>query len=681
MLLFSASITARFAALLLAMAPATPAPEAPKGTEFTCPVGGERFLQDVEAPFYPLEGLPNGSSMGGQFSDRMVPICPGNGLVMVPKYDGEDGDPEAMTAYTPEEIAELPALIASPEYKALANEAAFFRLYWLATKLGRPTMQRFHLLQHVSWVGQKPEQHRANLERFLALGEPLIAAPDFDPDRRWQARLYLANALRELGRFDEAKARLETLWTEWQAEWAKRQAANPVNEHFYVDGEDGHDLFSDGIDMLLGVIADRDDDYQPVAMMGEQVANAICDNLDDGYPPVTETTKRGCLKRKLDKEEQEKLLEEQVALQGDYLELSKRCETTPKADRSEALAWACDEAEGKAMAAAEMLRRDMEAEGLLKNPKALDEQCKSVTMPQYRYASAKTGLGQACLDRSEAQLKASSKTLAAKFRKQPAEYARLCTWGYPDPSTVDPVELACGEVKSERDQARDDAERARLGKMSEDQIWAECEKQKAAEESEPGGVLAARAYSALAFRCADIRSDRDAANWEALKADPEKRAAVCAKPFQEQEEWQQDGCHRYNEELEDAAALKLAFDHDQLVASCAATPMPERTTILREACRSYLKCVVVRADELPFFETYLGGMGVPDDPAELRPACYGTVEKAAVAYARYRADPKSLRASCEPETEYASPLDKTDLQICERYARGEDVFSEDSATP
>ena len=175
---------------------------------FICAIGGEAFHQAVAVNFFPLESLPNGSSPGGDRSDIMVPICPGNGLAMAPKYDGNEGDPEAFTDYSPAELAQLPALIASPAYKALSGEAAYWRLYWLATKLGRPVAQRFHLLQHVSWVGVTPELHRANLERFVTDADVLIADPAFDANRRTLARYYVANALRELGQFDAAKARL-----------------------------------------------------------------------------------------------------------------------------------------------------------------------------------------------------------------------------------------------------------------------------------------------------------------------------------------------------------------------------------------------------------------------------------------------------------------------------------------
>lgn len=667
MLLFSASITARFAALLLAMAPATPAADESNGTEFTCPVGGEIFRQYVENMGYPLAGPPNGSTLGGNLSDIIVPECPSNGLVMVPKYDGEEGEPAAMAEYSPEEIAKLPGLIASPEYKAMLGEARFLRLYWLATKLNRPAPQLFHLLQHVSWIGSSPEQHRKYLELFVKDGEAFAKSDDFDPEFRFQIKFYIANALRELGRFDEAKARLLNLQQEWPPLFAAMKAKiDAENPHFELEPI-LYDYQSETIASLLGAIAEHDDDYAPVSMMDDKWANLVCGDLDDAYPPATEATKRGCMKRKLDNEREDKLQNEELELRGNPLELGRLCETTPVVDRSEALAGACEGEEGGATAAAEVLYRDTEAERLLKNPKLLQEQCKDVKIPD-GYFTAKTALGEACLRRAETIRDKEKSLLVIKMRRYPSEYDRLCHWDYPSDHSMDPTELACNEIKEERDDAYDKKERARLAKMTEAEIWAECEKADDGDDAQ-GYVLR--------FRCSDIKRDRDDAKWAALQADPVQLAAVCSKPYAEKEEWQQDKCYIYNENIEDAAALKLAVDHEALTASCAATPMPQRNEVLRKACRSYLKCVVVRADQLPFYEVFIGGMGEPDDPAELRPACYDTMEKAASAYARYRADPKSLRASCVPETQYAGPLDPGGEEQCERYARGEDVFGDE----
>lgn len=633
-----------------------------RGAEFTCPVGGETFRQDVEMMFYPLEGLPNGSSFGGQLSDRMVPVCPGNGLALAPAYDGNEGDPEAFTDYTPEEIAKLPALIASAEYTAIAGEAAYLRLYWLATKLGRPALQRFHLLQHVSWVGATPEQHRANLERFVSLGEGLISAPDFDPERRWKARYFVANALRELGRFDEAKAKLDGLQADWEVEWAKLAAANPANPHFEEDGE-GQDYFSGSILSLLDAIAERDNDYHPVSMMGDKVANSTCGNLDDSFPPATENTKRGCAKRKADQARWQTDWQDGRSLRVDPAALAAQCKTFPVEQREEILANACDTAEYWV----KYQERQAEAKRLLKSPKALDLRCKGVNIPD-RYSRAKTALGEACLKRRDIVLEADTTALAAKLREQPSEYDRLCTREYPDMHSMNPVELACERVQNERNDALANKELTRLAKMSEADIWTECER--------TNGGRDAKGFT-LSFRCSDIKFKREDAQWKALEAEPEKLAATCAKPYDEREEWLQLKCSFYNDDRKRDAAMELAKDHSKLVTACAATPVPQRDAILQRSCNSFRRCVVVRADELPFSEASVAHMLEAPDPSALSTACYASVEKADAAYARYRADPKSLRASCKPETELAE--EPYDPELCARYARGEDVFAEISS--
>ena len=62
--------------------------------EFTCPVGGAKFSQDVGYSTYPLVTFPDGSYPGDEATDAEIPVCPGNGLVLIPAFEkmGEPGN-------------------------------------------------------------------------------------------------------------------------------------------------------------------------------------------------------------------------------------------------------------------------------------------------------------------------------------------------------------------------------------------------------------------------------------------------------------------------------------------------------------------------------------------------------------------------------------------------------------
>lgn len=648
-------------------------------TEFVCPVGGETFRQNVEMIYFPLESLPNGSNPGGQMSDIMVPICPGNGLVLVPKHDGDEDEPEAFAPYTADELTKLPALIASADYKALSDEANFYKLYWLSGKLGRPGLQRYHLLQHISWIGKTPEQHRRYLEFFVSEAGALIDSPDFDPARRFRARYYVANALRELGRFEEAKAWLEALQSDWDKELAViRSKLPPEDPNFESDRDfDENDGFSNSLFEQLAAIEARDNDTFPVSMMGEKWAAAVCGNIEDGIQPVTELTKTNCAKRMAERKayyaNSQKEYNASQELLGDPVKLAQQCKALPEEQRDRILAEACRRAEYQANQA----KMEAGAALLLKNPKALDLQCKGLVFG--RYARPKTALGMACQKRREVTKAAETEALIAKFQKQPAEYDRLCTMQYPESFSDDPVEAACASEQDEREEAFNAKERARLETMTEAQIWSECEAIEAKRISAPAGVPMAAAYTPLSERCYDIRRDREEALWKALEADPVKLAEKCALPDEQQEEWYNMRCYYRQQQQEDDAALALARDRTKLIATCDATPVQQRDRVLYKACNNYRKCMVVRIDELPFYEAAAYAYGGPRDLSELASLCFDTGREADAAFAKYAKDPKSLRAdSCTDNVpDLADPYQ---AELCKRYAAGENVYldTEDS---
>ena len=64
--------------------PAKPSGEKFDVRHFTCPLGGKAFDQDVGYFAFPLVTLPDGSWLGDNMIDAQIPVCPDNGLVLLP---------------------------------------------------------------------------------------------------------------------------------------------------------------------------------------------------------------------------------------------------------------------------------------------------------------------------------------------------------------------------------------------------------------------------------------------------------------------------------------------------------------------------------------------------------------------------------------------------------------------
>jgi hypothetical protein len=603
-------------------------------TKFICPVGGEAFEQDVSVSYYPLESLPNGSALGGQFSDRGVPVCPGNGLVLAPAFDEEEGSPEAFTPYTAEEIAQLPALIASTEYKALKDESRCWRLYWLAGKLRRPAIQRFHLLLHVSWLGDTTEAHHRNVGYMAAEGDALIE--EFPPEfPRTLAKFYVANALRELGQFDEADVRLAQLLTQREAERARIEKSKPpANPHYETD----EDRMGDGvIDLIIGLrkaIAERDDDMAPVSMMGERAANSICGNIDNALPPATDATRRGCAARKAERDRWDREFDEQQALENDPAKLAEMCTANPVDRWQGALGQACIAAQRKR----ERTVREAEAERLLQNPKSLDAQCKAVIIPS-RYSTPKTALGKACQLRADDLRSAKQTEYIKKFDSDPRLYDQLCTMDYPDSISEDPLEAACAGERSDRQLAEWDRERKSVATLSDAEVAQRCKALEEGEQAEGIGKISnapmVTGPDALRDKCRDLETARKDAERAAWEADPAKLSEACKTAAKVR----YDGtvlellCRDREQQRVDAAALELAVDHKKLVAACKSTPHPQRDAILAQGCNAYLKCVIAPGGIDTNEKGYNPFAGYGEDTstdagAKSVPYCFGTLEEA-----------------------------------------------------
>jgi hypothetical protein len=183
------------ASLATAAAFAAPAP-AQETVRMSCPVGGEIF--DYVRPAVPAptgmraDGKPLGTPLAA------LPECPGNGLVLYKDYSEE-------------EAAKLAPVVEAADYQALReSETQRYRAYRLMRALGEAPDDYLWVLLQAGWEAEDKPELRA---RYLA---ELVDAAGEVPARRNDIQWIgmegrVINALRELGRFEEAEKRLNDL--------------------------------------------------------------------------------------------------------------------------------------------------------------------------------------------------------------------------------------------------------------------------------------------------------------------------------------------------------------------------------------------------------------------------------------------------------------------------------------
>jgi hypothetical protein len=195
-----------FLAVLLAAPPltstadtvtATARATAPAPQQMTCPIGGGSFTYTPPAPRPTTGTRPDGKPYGVT-APPALPECPDNGLVLYKEY-------------TPEEVAKLEPLVASPAFQALReSDAQYYRAYWLMKEMGLGPEESLWALLQASWqVEDKPELRSRYLTELIESSAK--AAPN-PADLNWVGmEAHAINALRELGRFDEARSRIDML--------------------------------------------------------------------------------------------------------------------------------------------------------------------------------------------------------------------------------------------------------------------------------------------------------------------------------------------------------------------------------------------------------------------------------------------------------------------------------------
>ena len=187
-------LAAAFAALASPAAGAFAAPAAVRSMK--CPIGGGSFQFQPVAPPVVAGERPDGRPVGGMKFPLALPECPDNGLVFYKEYD-------------PGEVAKLEPLVESEAYRALRKDGSqYYRAYWLMREMGQQPERYLWALTQATWEAEgRPELRKRYLEELV---EASAKVPPRPGDLNWIGMEGRAiNALRELGRFDEALARLD----------------------------------------------------------------------------------------------------------------------------------------------------------------------------------------------------------------------------------------------------------------------------------------------------------------------------------------------------------------------------------------------------------------------------------------------------------------------------------------
>ncbi|HEX8527123.1 hypothetical protein [Allosphingosinicella sp.] len=200
------------AALLAAAAAAWPASAGmPVTQRMTCPIGGRSFEFTTTASYSTWGARPDGKPFGSWEFPLALPECPDNGLVVYDRFDEEQLD-------------RLRPLIRSPEYQALrrSGDTSYYRAYWLMQRMGAPVTHSLWMLVQASWQADGDAALRRRYLEELVAGAPAMGEPSDVENVAVRSRVI--NALRELGRFEEAKAMLDSTPVESIAPPARRCA-------------------------------------------------------------------------------------------------------------------------------------------------------------------------------------------------------------------------------------------------------------------------------------------------------------------------------------------------------------------------------------------------------------------------------------------------------------------------
>lgn len=223
----------------------------------TCPIGGGRFEFTSTVSYSTYGSRPDGKPYGSWTFPLALPDCPDNGLVVY-------------KAFTANEIERLRPIVASAAYQALRVETPYYRAHWLMKEMGAPPSQYLWTLLQAAWEADDKPQMRSRYLAELARMSALVPANPADVN--WVGmEVRSANALRELGRFDEALARLNAIPTA-----PLRVAVPSGGSPELAEQAENRREWLDYIKKLRRVIERKDSDMEPFDLIPRDEAINKC---------------------------------------------------------------------------------------------------------------------------------------------------------------------------------------------------------------------------------------------------------------------------------------------------------------------------------------------------------------------------------------------------------------------
>ncbi|MGQ2989914.1 MAG: hypothetical protein ACT6RD_08265 [Brevundimonas sp.] len=198
---FAGAVAAAMMAGGLAL-PGVAAAGTPYQAEATCPVDGKKFTWTSTGSYSTFGMELDGMPIGSWTFPMPLPQCPGSRF---PVYRD----------FTPEEVTAIQALVMTPEYAAIKDEASYYVFGFVAARLEKdiPPLGSAWMLLKASWqVRDDPDRYgRYAAELIPAMDAAIGSLKDEDPAEWWGHQVILANVQRQSGDFDGAKARLDAL--------------------------------------------------------------------------------------------------------------------------------------------------------------------------------------------------------------------------------------------------------------------------------------------------------------------------------------------------------------------------------------------------------------------------------------------------------------------------------------
>jgi len=169
--------------------------------EVTCPLTNARFNFETTASYSTWGRELDGLQMGSWTFPLAIPLCP-------------DSRFPALENLTSEQLTAAAALVQTPGYQAIRDEASYYVLSYVTRELamGDAIDPAWHLLQATWQVRDQPDLYRRYASELTTSWEASAAAFQAESPQDWMwIESYIANVERQAGRFEEARARLDRL--------------------------------------------------------------------------------------------------------------------------------------------------------------------------------------------------------------------------------------------------------------------------------------------------------------------------------------------------------------------------------------------------------------------------------------------------------------------------------------